>query len=753
MRSPIMIRHPDTPRPRNAHPVRRRIGASRTATSLLPNLLGGLAVAAEPVALETAASALLTAPRVDVIGSPDNLPLLGGSAGTVTAQELRDSRVFTTNEALRRIPGVNVRDEEGFGLRPNIGIRGLNPTRSTKVTLLEDGIPVSYSPYGDNASYYHPAIDRFDRIEVLKGANALQFGPQTIGGVINYITPDAPREFRGYVQGTVGNRDYFNGKVNVGGAGVLLDYTRKQGDGARDNLHHEIDDLNLKWVGQISDRQAITLRGNYYHEDSLVTYSGLTEAEFRRLGPRYNPFRNDTFKAERFGASATHDIDFGHGAVLTTNLYASYFTRDWVRQSSNSQDVQCQTSYRTTTGRDFNADRLAGVAVDPNNCRSSQGRLRDYVTWGIEPRLAIGNRLGEFQMGLKAHFEEQSRVQINANAPTFDTATTLARAEDNLRRLDAYSGFIAQRFDLGSVAVTPIVRHESIDSRRSNRLPGGAGGSATVSETSPGIGATWNPTTEWTVFASLYRGFAPPRVEDVINGSGVAVDVAPERSTNFELGLRGKPWSGTSLQAAYFRNDFSNLVSVGSIAGGSTPLSQGQALFEGVELSGRAELGRGLWSRLAWTWLPTADQETAFRTVPAPGGATALTCTNSLVNGVSTSFCSASGNRLPYAPEHTATLALGYASGGFRGEIEAQYVGDQFSDFAETRDPTADGQRGLIDGYTIVNATASYQLAPKGATLFLTAKNLFDRDYIVDRTRGIQVGMPLLVQAGMRYDF
>jgi Fe(3+) dicitrate transport protein len=80
-------------------------------------------------------------------------------------------------------------------------------------------------------------------------------------------------------------------------------------------------------------------------------------------------------------------------------------------------------------------------------------------------------------------------------------------------------------------------------------------------------------------------------------------------------------------------------------------------------------------------------------------------------------------------------------------------VGDQFGDFAETRGPTADGQRGLIEGYAVVNATAAYQLAPKGATLFLTAKNLFDREYIVDRTRGIQVGMPLLVQAGVRYDF
>jgi Fe(3+) dicitrate transport protein len=339
-------------------------------------------------------------------------------------------------------------------------------------------------------------------------------------------------------------------------------------------------------------------------------------------------------------------------------------------------------------------------------------------------------------MGIKAHFEEQDRVQLNANAPTFGAASSLARVEDNLRKVDAYSGFVAQRFDLGSVAITPIVRYESIRSERADRLASGNGGSARVNETSPGIGATWNPTASWTVFTSLYEGFAPPRVEDLIGGTGTVADVDPERSTNFEFGTRARPLDGVSLQAAYFRNDFKNLVAVGSIAGGSTPLSQGKALFEGFEVSGRAELGAGFFSRLAYTWLPTAEQDSPFFEVANRNNTRGAT-----------------GNRLPYAPEHTATLGLGYRAGAFRGEVEVQHVGEQFSDFNETRAPSANGQTGLISSYTIVNATASYQLAPKGATLFLTAKNLTDRTYIVDRTRGIQVGMPLLVQAGVRWDF
>lgn len=150
-----------------------------------------------------------TLATIQVIGSEENLSTLGGAGQILGKKELEDSHVFTVNEALRKVPGVHARDEEGFGLRPNIAMRGLNPTRSTKITLLEDGLPLAYAPYGDNASYYHPMVDRYERIEVLKGASSLLFGPQTVGGVVNYITPAPRQSLGGYVQGVVGNRDYF----------------------------------------------------------------------------------------------------------------------------------------------------------------------------------------------------------------------------------------------------------------------------------------------------------------------------------------------------------------------------------------------------------------------------------------------------------------------------------------------------------------------------------------------------------------
>ena len=161
----------------------------------------------------------------------------------------------------------------------------------------------------------------------------------TVAGVINYVTPNPPPKPSGHVTLIGGSRDYFNGEINLGGTwrgvGLLFNYLRKQGEGARENVRSGINDFNFKLVTGFGSRQALTLRTSYYGEDSNVTYSGLTEAEYR-ADPRANPFRNDFFDGDRFGASATHAVVFNNDVLLSTNIYGSRFSRDWWRQSSNS---------------------------------------------------------------------------------------------------------------------------------------------------------------------------------------------------------------------------------------------------------------------------------------------------------------------------------------------------------------------------------------------------------------------------------
>jgi Fe(3+) dicitrate transport protein len=239
-------------------------------------------------------------------GSAETIGRTPGSVETIDSAELEASRVLNVNETLRKASGIHVRDEEGFALRPNIGIRGLNPTRSTKVLLLEDGLFVTHAPYGDNASYYHPPIERFGGAEVVKGSGQIAYGPVTVGGVINYLTPAPPARPAANLRLSGGNRDYFNGQGSAGGSfgrtALLGEYMRKQGDGARENVHSMVDDASLKAVFPLGPTQTLTVKGDYYREDSQVTYSGLTLAEWT-ADPRSNAFSNDGFDGRRLGGS------------------------------------------------------------------------------------------------------------------------------------------------------------------------------------------------------------------------------------------------------------------------------------------------------------------------------------------------------------------------------------------------------------------------------------------------------------------
>ncbi len=706
-------------------------------------------------------------PTIEVIGSEEELKAIPGSGFIIPQEILYESHVFTVNEALRKVPGVNVRDEEGFGIRPNIGIRGQNPTRSTKTLLLEDGLPLSYAPYGDNASYYHPPVDRFERIEVLKGAGQILFGPQTASGTINYITPTPPSKPQGFLGFTGGSREYYNVHANYGGTwdrvGGLLDYIHRESEGSRDNTHLDIDDVNLKGLLDIDQRNALILRANYFGEDSQVGYTGITEAELRNFGIRYNPFKNDEFSSDRWGASATHELSFSDDLSLTTSFYWSHFHRDWWRQSSRTTDTQCDGTL--VNGLPFSQARQAGLAVDLDACNSIQGRLREYYTWGIEPRLHAAYSFfgipSEMDLGFRTHYEEQFRVQENGTSPTARSGT---RTEDNERFADAYAGFIQNRFILGKWTVTPGVRVESVEFDRRNLLPGQeAKGESDVTEPIPAFGITYNPVDAATVFFGFHRGFTPPRVEDAISNQGNSVDVEPEKSWNYELGVRTRPWTGVQVDATLFRNDFSSNTVVGSVAGGDLPLAQGEALYQGTELFARLDLGEILssphnfYTQVAWTWLGDADQESPFECPLVDGAVPNRTDPQGVL------FCdpvtrqllgSGDGKRVPYAPEHLVTATVGYSHPiGFDFQLETVFVDSQFSDFPNTVIPDPSGMTGEIEDYTIVNLATTYRVKPLNMDVFVAVKNLFDNDYIADRTRGIVPGTPQLVQAGFRFHF
>jgi Fe(3+) dicitrate transport protein len=664
-----------------------------------------------------------------------------GSYDVVTSAMMTESRVFNVDEAMRKVPGVTARSEEGFSMRPNFGIRGLNPTRSTKVLLLEDGIPLSYAPYGDNASYYHPPIERFSEIEVVKGASQILYGPMTVGGVINYLTPAIPSRRAGSVAVTGGNRDYLNAHMqygfNVGQTGVLLDGLRKQGEGARDNVRIGMSDFNAKTNTAVSPAQTLGLKFNYFRERSQVTYSGLREAEWV-VNPFQNPFSNDRFDGDRYGVSGNHTWAPWANFVLTTAVYGSFFERNWWRQSSNSNQRPNDA-----------ADPVCGGMANLYTTCGNEGRLRRYTTWGIAPVGRASATLGRAQnlaeFGFRYHDELQERQQQNGPMPTSRSGVVV---ENNRRTARASSAFIQDQLNFGKLLVSGGVRFESIDVTRTNRL--GAGGAGAFGKTSlrewiPGGGISFTPVERITFFAGAHRGFAPPRVEDIITNAGVALDLDAERSWNYEAGVRTRLARDFRLDATFFRMDFSNQIVPSSVAGGAGAVltNAGETLHQGVEVGGRwtkRSLGgsrHGMALYGAYTHLPTARYEgVRFSNI---GGFGNVRIT---------------GNRLPYAPENNLTASAHYLhASGMNAMVEGVYVGRMFGDDLNTVGGTPDGQRGLIPSMFIWNAAFNYPIEAWRTTVFVTTKNLADRLYIADRTRGLIPGMPRQIQAGLRFTF
>jgi Fe(3+) dicitrate transport protein len=672
-----------------------------------------------------------------IAGASEQVARIPGSVDVIDVATLQTSRVFTFEEALRKVPGVFARPEEGFGLRPNISIRGLNPTRSSRVLLLEDGVPLAYAPYGDNASYYHPPVDRFDGVEIVKGAGQILYGPMTVGGVVNYVTPSIPDQPAGALTLTGGNRDYVNAHFRYGGTfrgtGLLFDAVRKQGEGSRDNTRSGLNDFNFKLLRAVNASHAVSVKANAYTEDSRVTYSGLRLDEYL-ADPRQNPFRNDGFTGRRYGFSATHSWTVSPTILVTTNAYGALFYRDWWRQSSNSNE---------------RPNSNCGGMVNLNTTCGNQGRLRDYQTWGVDPRVRWTHSLlglrSETDFGVRAHFEVQNRRQVNG-------ATPLARegvlVENNQRKNEAFSGFLQNRFFAGKFTITPGLRIEHVRFERTNRLFNnglGVFGNTQLTQLIPGIGVAYQAAPAITIFAGVHRGFAPPRTEDIINNAGGFVELDPELSWNYEAGVRARLRRSLSVESTFFRLDYSNQIIPASLAGGigATLTSAGKTLNQGLETSGRWEIrqigapGHSLQLRAAWTWLPVARFE--GRRFSGVAGFPGVLVT---------------GNRLPYAAGSMLTAsALWSYRRGMNLQVEAVQTGRMYGDDLNTVNSTADGQRGALPGHVLWNATFNVPVETWHSTFFVTAKNLLDRTVIVDRVRGILPNGPRLVQGGLRFTF
>ena len=653
-------------------------------------------------------------PRIDIVGSEENArSKIPGTVDVINQKQLELLQPLSIQDALKTIPGINIRgDEGGLGSIPNIGIRGLNPSRSQKVLLLEDGAPIHPSLFISSASYYSPPVDRMSGIEVLKGASGLQYGPSNIGGVINYLTKTPEEGFK--LSGKAGNYGYqfaqieAGGKSESNGAIAGINIIKSESDGYQGN-GFKMYDILFKGGVAIDQNQWLSLKYTHYDNNINTSYVGLRPNQYdARISG--NPAPNDYFVTQRNAVDLNHSWELGTGTKLNTLLYWSRLDRDYWRQSISSRTSD-KTSFTLCNGN--------------NDCMF--GRNREFQMLGVDSRvthayeaMGIGN---EFEFGLRLHTETQSNQLVASRS--LAKSGRVSSHEEN--KANSVALFAQNRFLLSKdFVVTPGVRIESYNQSRNNVLTESSGNAKNL-ETVPQIGASWQLIPELQLYSSVYKGFAPAQLATAISEKGVDQQLDPERSTNFEFGLRGVNY-GLSYDAAIFSMNFSNQIVNQSLAAGISKANGGKSLHQGMELSlGYGfESGWGLSGNL--TYIPVAKF-------------------------VGNSSMGRDGNRIPYTSELVSNLGVSYQKNGLNTLVSLNYLSPQFADSANTALPNSIGTLGEIPAITTMNWSANYAIN-KSLKVFGVVNNLLNRRYISSRSPdGIFAGAPINFQAGMSYQF
>jgi Fe(3+) dicitrate transport protein len=720
---------------------------------------------------------------VTVVGIlPEKLEAVPGSFSVVNSKELIEKQPFSVKEALNAVPGVNfVTAEDPMSFALNIGIRGLDPRRTSRTLLMEDGVPLHLAPYGDPSAHYSTPLDRVDRIEVVKGSGQVLYGPQTVGGMINFVTKPVPRNgFAGSASAIFGNNDFNSQSVNLGfgneRGGVMIDAIKKQGDGVRKNHKFDIQEYTLKGEVDLTDRHSLMTKLGYYKEDSNVSETGLGSLDYAQDKFQAPTGANDRFQHERKSIQLKHVFKLDEAMKLSTNAYYIDSWRSSFRQTDTAggwDDEEPGESTGSTAIDMDDGDNCDGMTT-PNAC-GGRHRPRSYHVWGIEPRLDFSHKLfgleNDAVIGLRYHEEDIKRNQFRSDDPAIINnlgwgmanadGTVAEHRESLVHKVESKAAYVQNTFHVGDWSLTPGLRFEDykvtqtvlragsalINSNGSYGAGDGLGlsGTKSQSEILPGFGLAWNGVSNTTVFGGIHRGFAPARPDrDLAKVGGLyQLDkTTPELSTNYEVGARSKYFKGVSFESTLFHTKLDDIVVKGA---SGTYVNAGAAEMSGLEFAGRVDFGtiyntpHNFYTTASYTNLFTAK----FKKDSL-----------NLADGVN------AGQRLAYAPKQLISLNFGYQHPvGFNARIGADHVSEQEPD-AYTKgnlfnpgEASLAGYGGTIPSYTLFNASASFKPVGSKLTYFVSGTNLGDKEYLASRVDGMFAGRGRQVFGGARFDF
>lgn len=750
----------------------------RTALITVFGLLGFTAQAQEERASSRANATDLE--EITIVGDRDGIAGSTGAATIIDAEQL-DTFAYTDIQSIvRDIPGVSVQLEDGYGLRPNLSIRGTATERSGRITLLEDNVLIAPAPYSAPSAYYFPTIGRMHQVEVIKGSAAVRQGPYTVGGAMNFVSTPITSERSGRLtlEGGEDSTTRLHGWYSDSSAqwGWLLETHLWNSDGFQEldnggdtGLNKDDITAKLRWHSApgASVYQQWDLKLQYAKESSDQSYLGLTDADFGANSVRrYGISALDNIATEHDQIILRHLAEFQNGVRVTTTAYANNHERDWFKTegldldgSTSADDFQRTSWFNIVQAVNNNTDIGTMAAADlnailnggdtPEGAIQLRSNAREYYSRGIQSRIdlefATGNARHALEMGIRLHEDEEDRLQRNSSYTQTDGALILAdlgslgNAGNRIQSADALSLHIYDRIEWHDWVFTPGLRYEDIEQERvrfETRLGNTADPASRnpdnvrdqrANDTSvliPGVGILRQITPELALYGGIHKGFTAPS-----NAPGVN----EEESINYEFGLR---WfaSRFTLDAAAFLTDYDNILgectsSSGSDCEAGDAFNGDAASILGLEVSARYDL-----SRSANYALPVSLNYTYL-----DGEFDSDIADTDFFGNV------AAGDPLPYIPEHQLRASLGFERG--RG---ATYLNLNYVD--ETCVRASCNAFEQTDSFLVLDLAANWQ-ASELMNVYARIDNLTDEDAIVARQPyGARPYRDRTVTAGVRFE-
>lgn len=614
------------------------------------------------------------------------------SITVVTRDQINDQALISINDVVRYVPGAGY--AQGEGNRDTIVLRGISSTAD----FFTDGVR-------DDTQYYRDFYN-IERVEILKGPNAMIFGRGGSGGLINRVTRQAGWDVRNEVRAEIGSDDFYRAVGDVNHVvsdrlAVRLTALYENSGSYRDGVEFEKFGVNPTVSFRLDPNTLIQL-GYEHFQDRRIADRGIPAAAG---GTRANPARplegyTHTFFGDPGRSPTDTDIDafsgvvehrFGNGAILRNRIRLADYDKFYQNVFPGAVNTVAQTvavsGYNQTTQR--------------QNVFNQTDLIFDVDTGGIAHTLLVGAEFGRQKtenLRLTAFFPGNvTTVNAPLSNPTIDRPITWApNATDasNIGTAKIAAGYLQDQIDLTSQLQLMLgVRFDRFEVETRNRRTN-ATFTATDNLWSPRAGLVFKPIESLAFYGSYTKTYLPRSGEQLASLSATNAALDPEEFDNYEVGAKWDVSLALSISAAVYQLDRSNVVVPDPDNPAVSILVDGQR-SKGFELGVAGQI-TPQWSIVgAYSWINAEITQAQSATVLA-------------------------GNRLANVAENSASLWNRYdftpKLGAGLGVI---HQGERFAATDNTQ---------VLPSFTRVDAALFYAVNDT-VDLQLNVENLLDEDY------------------------